>query len=400
MRTPTHLPTFPPKPNLRVWTWLDFRQLITSCHHIEDEGTRQAALDAVDRLERCLGADWVGGGLASNHPLDGIFQNHAMWTRVYLVEVADAIESAAKDPAWPRSIRGRLRNSREAANALLECQLALQARRSGLTVEFRPAGRAGRYADLAVSDRDARLVVEITTAADFSRRAGDELAFRDRLCPRRELHQAQLAYGCRLEGSFPSEQHVEVEGRLQQFWAERIETGAAADLDIPGTLSAWVAPIADQAARDHYVRAGVPEGVTGPEITDSTWYRVARAARSKLAQLPAGGQCLVIVRPPTRMGYLFSPASMVAPLSAILDGLPDLQALGLTLQTRNIEPEGLLSPAPSIAGIYSEPEGGLFLRVSVVVAHPLRLSTASAALIDRWFGSVRHNLCRSSCSSQ
>ena len=129
-------------------------------------------MDAIDRLEHLLGTDWVGGGPAACHSLDGIFQNHAPWTRVYLAEVAETQSRLPKRIRLGDDRSGADCSSKEAANAVLECQVAQQARRSGLAVELQLSGNRGRQADLAISDGQARLLVEITSAAEFLTRCG------------------------------------------------------------------------------------------------------------------------------------------------------------------------------------------------------------------------------------
>ena len=114
--------------------------------------------------------------------------------------------------------------------------------------------------------------------AELSQSTAQELAFRERLFPRTRLYEAQLSFGCRLEGLVPAEDHGQVERRLATFWRHCIETRTPSTVDIPGTLVAWAAPADDLATRATYIAAGVPEGLSGSPIPESLWGRLARTA--------------------------------------------------------------------------------------------------------------------------
>lgn len=367
------------------WTWENVRRQVAAQEDL-DENLRTQTLIAIDRLELHLGRDWASTRAPGLHPIDELVGNVAPWTRHRLIELAAVMDAVEADPRWIPSLRGRIRHPREAAHAFFELDLARAALSAGLTVALQPLVAGGRVADLAVSDGDGRLLVEITAIDDLSSNTQDELAFQDRVCPVPDLVSHGLTFGCELVCLVPKREREDVLQRMHAFWRERIESKTPGRIQIPGVLVAWAAPVEDGESCARYLALGPKEGFSGP-IEDRTGLRVRRAVRGKVAQLPSGEQNLLILRPPSMLIHEHALSDLGSWLSLELGDLPRLAGVALTIRALGQFAEGIRSQDRRHARVRVLPESEIFVRCMLIVLHESRVTDATKRILDRWFPS-------------
>jgi hypothetical protein len=266
-----------------------------------DQPLRDATLQAIATLSDKLGTEWPEKSLGGR--MFEPFFNRAAWTRAYLVEVADAIETVSCLSGWEK-LKASLRISTNVAGTLFEIDLAARALRAGLRVALQPRSRGQKSVDLAITAPSALttpVYVEATTLGSRSRKEREYERIMDQVMPHSRFQMYGLTGGARF---FRLPHEEEVSGIVEQvrtFCQERQASRTFGRFEIPGLLELW-AGLDENQVRE-FAPFVDPRQVTGPPLEFDPISRLKVRVDEKIQQLPTLVPCLLVLDLPSHLWF-------------------------------------------------------------------------------------------------
>jgi hypothetical protein len=328
------------------------------------EDLRASTLAAVAALRALLGEEWLGRE-TGQHPVLGLFWNHAEWTRVRLCTLAEALTTVNRLPGGTQLVARVCQGPEAAAAALLEIETAWRSLTHGCAVELEPPTGGAKHCDLALTSAGGRRVfVEITGVAQMSS-AGDEQEqlLNRKIYPLLDLIGSDHTGGGRLFFWPEDDERDELVAAAQSFWAENLPRAEHAELDIPGTLHLWCEP---------WSEGGPTYSFQGP-LHNNVLGRIRRAVRNKLAQLPRHDPGVILVRPPTLLWQIPDAVPTVArTIAAAVGHSPQVVAVVLVTWGHSFDRSARRVRVSDTAELIISPDRHIFVRQSLVVWNAAR----------------------------
>ena len=276
----------------------DWDRYILSCDAVEgitDEG-KERAREALHNLRQVLGETFLRKAILKGHPIRRIILNNALWTRHWLIRLADEFAALSTAEGFPKILR-RFKKPDTAVEAESVLRAAFLFKRAGFTVSFEPevsvtrqdGQRRQRYPDLKLVDDEAKeeLIVEVSMLAlSASQRRAIALSDFTPFFMLNVLGPQNLIIYAEMSESFDESRIDETVTLLTQLADEAEKAGEFRTL-VNEYIAAGIAPRGDEERLKEWAsERGISPGFAGPLVSSDEIARTRMKIRDKLGQLP------------------------------------------------------------------------------------------------------------------
>jgi hypothetical protein len=301
--------------------WDRYILLCEAVEGITDE-EKERAREALHNLRHVLGETFLRKAILKGHPIRRIILNNALWTRHWLIRLADEFDALSIAEGFSKILR-RFKKSDQAVEAESVLRVAFLFRRAGFTVSFEPevsvtqqsGQRRQKYPDLKLVDDETKeeIIVEVSKLAlsDSHRRAIALTDFTpffmlDVLGPQNLTIYAEMSE------SF-DESHVDETVRmLTQLADEAAKAGEFRAL-VNEYIVAGIVPRGDEERLKEWAsERGISPAFAGPLVSSDEIARTRMKIRDKLAQLPEDRPGIIAIPATSSMMFHYYEPQLIA----------------------------------------------------------------------------------------
>jgi hypothetical protein len=271
---------------------------IRSCEAVEGitNEDKERAREALHNLRQVLGETFLRKAILKGHPIRRIILNNALWTRLWLVRLADEFAELSTAEGFPEILR-RFKKPDTAVEAESVLRVAFLFKRAGFTVSFEPevsvtqqdGQRRQKHPDLKLVDDETQeeIIVELSMLAlSASQKRAIALSDFTPLFMLDVLGPQNLIIYAEMSESFDESRVDETVLLLTQLADEAAEAGEFRTL-ANEYIVAGIAPRDDEERLKEWAsERGISPGFAGPLVSSDEIARTRMKIRDKLGQLP------------------------------------------------------------------------------------------------------------------
>jgi len=276
----------------------DWDRYILSCEAVVGitNEEKENAREALQNLRQILGENFLRKAILKGHPIKRIILNRALWTRLWLIKLADEFADLSAAEGFPEILR-RFKKPDKAVEAESVLRAAFLFKGAGFTVSFEPEvsviQQSGqwrqKYPDLKLIDDETKeeIIVEVSMLAlSASHRRAIALTEFTPFFMLNVLGPQNLIIYAEMSESFDESRVDETVVLLTQLADEAAKAGEFRTI-VNEYIVAGIAPRVDEERLKEWAsERGVSPGMAGPLVSSDEIARVRMKIRDKLAQLP------------------------------------------------------------------------------------------------------------------
>lgn len=285
----------------------DWGRYILSCEAVEGitDEEKERAREALQNLRQVLGETFLRKAILKRHPISRIILNNALWTRQWLIRLADEFAALSTAEGFSEILR-RFKKPDTAVETESVLRVAFLFKRAGFTVSFEPevsvTQQSGqirqKYPDLKLIDDETKeeIIVEVSMLAlSASQKRAIALSdftpffILDVLGPQNLIIYAEMSE------SFDESRVDETVLLLTKLADEAAKAGEFRTL-VNKYIAAGIAPRTDEERLKEWAsERGISPGFAGPLVSSDEIARTRMKIRDKLGQLPEDRPGIIVI---------------------------------------------------------------------------------------------------------